>query len=103
MDPVTSAATAPNWFGLVVPLLGMFAIFFVLFVYPQQRQAKKHKEMISALQRGDRIVTSSGVHGEVIRTDENEEFIKVEISKDVVIKLDKSSIARKIEVEVAKN
>jgi preprotein translocase subunit YajC len=98
-----STAAAPGLIGMLLPLLGMFAIFYILLIYPQQRQAKKHKEMANSLQRGDRIVTVGGVHAEVVRADDNDEFIKVEISKEVVVKLDRASVARKIEADVAKS
>jgi preprotein translocase subunit YajC len=88
---------------MLLPLLAMFAIFYVLLIYPQQRQAKKHKEMVNSLQRGDRIVTVGGIHAEVVRADENEEFIQVEISKNTTVRLDRASVSKKIEADVVKS
>ncbi|MDR2152140.1 MAG: preprotein translocase subunit YajC [Helicobacteraceae bacterium] len=103
MPDASTAAAAPNMLSMLLPLLGMFVIFYILLIYPQQRQAKKHKEMTRSLQRGDRIVTVGGIHAEVVRADENEEFIKVEISKDAIVKLDRASVAKKIEADVVKS
>ncbi|MDR2639542.1 MAG: preprotein translocase subunit YajC [Helicobacteraceae bacterium] len=102
MDASATAASS-GLLGMLLPLLGMFFIFYILIILPQQRQAKKHKEMVSSLQRGDRIVTVGGIHAEVVRADDNEEFIKVEISKDTVVKLDRASVAKKIEADVVKS
>ncbi len=55
-----------NVFGLLFPLLLTFAIFYVLLVRPQQRQAKSRQEMLKALKKGDEIVTSGGLHGKII-------------------------------------
>ncbi|MDR2034568.1 MAG: preprotein translocase subunit YajC [Helicobacteraceae bacterium] len=98
-----AAAGAPGLLGMLPPLLVMLAFFYFFIIRPNQQQAKRHKEMIATLQRGDRVVTTGGIYAEVVKADENEEFIKVEISKDVVVKIDKSSVARKIEIDAVKS
>ena len=45
----------------LMPLFLIFAIFYFLLIRPQQRRAKEHKEMVAAVQRGDKIVTSGGI------------------------------------------
>lgn len=44
----------------------LFAIFYFILIRPQQRQRKKHDEMVKALRKGDQIVTAGGVVGEVV-------------------------------------
>ena len=45
----------------LMPLFLIFAIFYFLLIRPQQRRAKEHREMVAAVQRGDKIVSSGGV------------------------------------------
>lgn len=53
-------------FGLLVPLLLTFGIFYFLLVRPQQRQTKERKEMLKALKKGDEVVTAGGLHGKIM-------------------------------------
>jgi preprotein translocase subunit YajC len=51
--------------------------------------------MLSALQKGDKIVTNGGLHAEVIKTEED--FIKIKLSDTAIVKLDRAFVARKID------
>ena len=48
-------------FGTFLPLILIFVVFYFLLIRPQQRKVKQHKEMLSNLKRGDKIVTSGGI------------------------------------------
>jgi preprotein translocase subunit YajC len=69
----------------------------LLVILPQQRQAKKHKEMVENLKKGDKIVTTGGIIAEVVKNEEN--FIKAKIADNVEVKIDKAAVARKLEEE----
>lgn len=60
--------------GSLTPLLFQFGLIFLIFYFliirPQQRQRKKHEEALRNLKRGDRIVTTGGIIGEVIHIKE---------------------------------
>jgi len=79
------------------PLLLLFAIFYFLVIRPQQKQAKKHKEMIASLKKGDKIVTTGGLIAEVVKPEED--FIKVKLNDECIVKLVPDYVARKIEDE----
>ncbi len=49
----------------------MFAIFYFLLIRPQQKKNKEHRQMLSNLRKGDRIVTSGGIHGRITGMDEH--------------------------------
>ena len=83
----------------LLPLIILFVIFYLLVILPQQRQAKKHKLMVSELKKGDKILTTGGIIGEVVRSEP--ENLIVRISKDVEVRIDKSAVARKINDEEA--
>ena len=50
----------------VLPLIAIFAIFYVMLVLPQQKRQKKWQAMVAALKNGDKVVTSGGIRGTVI-------------------------------------
>ena len=50
----------------VVPLIAIFAIFYVMLILPQQKRQKKWQQMLSALKNGDKVVTSGGIRGTII-------------------------------------
>jgi preprotein translocase subunit YajC len=52
-------------FASFIPLILMFVIFYFLLIRPQQKRNKDHRNMIANLKKGDRIITSGGLHGRV--------------------------------------
>ena len=79
-------------FVQLMPLFLIFAIFYFLLIRPQQKRAKQHKEMVATIQRGDKILSSGGMRGKVIRVI-NDNDIEVEISNGVNVVMVKSTIA----------
>ncbi|TQR33676.1 preprotein translocase subunit YajC [Campylobacter sp. MIT 99-7217] len=79
----------------LLPLIVLFAIFYFLVIRPQQKQAKAHKQMISELSKGDKIITNGGLICEVVKPEED--FIKVKLNdENVMAKISKEFIAKKI-------
>tara|TARA_B110000263_G_C15018127_1_gene378254 strand:- start:190 stop:468 length:279 start_codon:yes stop_codon:yes gene_type:complete len=76
----------------LMPLFLIFAVFYFLLIRPQQRRVKEHKEMVAAIQRGDKIVTSGGMRGKVVRI-VNESDIEVEIAQGVNSIIIKSTVS----------
>ncbi len=89
----TAPAGAPGVSGLmsIAPLIVLFVIFYFLLIRPQQKRAKEQKAMISALQKGDNIVTSGGIHGRINSV--NEDTVMVEIADGVKVKMSKDAVA----------
>ncbi|WP_200763445.1 preprotein translocase subunit YajC [Nitrosophilus alvini] len=81
--------------GSLFPLIIIFVIFYFLIIRPQQQQAKKHKEMVESLKKGDKIITTGGIVAEVIKPEED--FIKVKLNDEVVVKIHKDYVAKKLE------
>ena len=79
-------------FGTFLPLILIFAVFYFLLIRPQQRKVKQHKEMLSNLKRGDKIITSGGIICTVNRVADNRE-LTVEISDNVEIKIAPGMVA----------
>jgi preprotein translocase subunit YajC len=75
-----------------VPLLLIFAVFYFLLIRPQQKKAKLHREMLTAVVRGDRIVTNGGLIGTVSKV-MNENELQVEIADGVRVLVVRSMVA----------
>lgn len=92
-EDATSTAATPwmSQFVSMAPIAVLFIIFYFLLIRPQQKKAKDQKEMISSLQKGDNIVSSSGIFGRI--TSVNEDSITVEIADNVRVKMVKDAIA----------
>jgi preprotein translocase subunit YajC len=73
-----------------LPLVVIFVLFYFLLIRPQQKKQKEHRHMVDALSSGDEIVTGGGVLGKVIEV--GEQFVKVEVADDVVIKVQKHTL-----------
>ncbi len=82
--------------GQFLPLIMLFGIFYFLIIRPQQKQQKEHAEMLEALTKGDKIVTTGGLYAEIVKVEED--FIKIKLNDTNIVKLDKNYIARKVEV-----
>ena len=78
-------------FAGFIPLILMFAIFYFLLIRPQQKKTKEHREMISNLKKGDRIVTSGGLHGRI--TGVSDTTLTVEIAEKVRVKVNRGSVS----------
>lgn len=74
-----------------LPFVAIFVLFYFLLIRPQQKRAKEHQALISAVKRGDTIVLSSGLIGKVTRVEEAE--VNMEIAPSVNVRVVKSMIA----------
>ena len=79
----------------------LFAIVWFLVIRPQQVQQKKHKAMVEGLQKGDKIITNGGIICEVLKPEED--FIKVKLNDDVIVRLDRGFVAKKYEPASTEN
>ena len=84
------AADTPGMAGLVFPI-AILIFFYFLFIRPQQKRSKEHKNLIDSLKRGAEVVTNGGLLGKVIEIDDN--FVRVEVAENVVINVQRQAIA----------
>ena len=78
-------------------MVGLFAIMYFIIIRPQQQEAKKHKAMLTALEKGDKIVTNGGLIVDIAKVEDA--FYMVKLDKDTQVRLDKNAVARKFEDE----
>lgn len=75
----------------LIPLAAMFAIFYFLLIRPQQKKVKMHRDFLNKLQRGEEVVTSSGLLGTV--TGMTDKIVTLEVAENVRMKVLKSHVA----------
>ena len=78
-------------FGGFIPIILMFVIFYFLLIRPQQKRQKEHRSMISNLKKGDRIITSGGLHGRITGIDDS--TLTVEIADKVRVKVARANVS----------
>jgi len=78
-----------------LPMVIIFVLFWFLLIRPQQKKAKEHNKMVSELQKGDEVVASSGILGKINKV--TDKFVFLEVADNVVITLQKATIAGKVE------
>lgn len=74
----------------ILPLIIMFAVFYFLIILPQQKKAKKHKEMLAAIKKGDNVLTAGGVYGKVVGV--AEKAITIDVGDGVKMRVNKNYI-----------
>ena len=78
----------------LLPLVLIFVVFYFLLILPQQRKQKKHRQLLTELQKGDRVVTSSGIRGTIANV--KDDTITLLIADGVKIELEKGHVVNKI-------
>jgi len=96
VTPAFAQAAAPGGgfdvLSSLLPILLIIPIFYFLIIRPQQRRAKQHQQMLSAITRGDTIVTNGGLVGKVIRVKDDAD-LEVELAENVRVKVVRSMVA----------
>ena len=98
-DPVQQPGPKGFFDGIGFPLILMFVVmYFLLFRGPKKKQ-KKHKEMLDAVKKNDRIRTIGGILGTVVEVRENDIVVKIDEANNTKIRLARTAIAQVITEE----
>lgn len=81
----------------ILPFVFLIAIMYFVIIRPQNQQAKKHKEMVEALTKGDKIITTGGLVVEIKKVEEK--FFMIKMNNETEARLVKDAVARKYEDE----
>lgn len=103
--PVASVGVAPtppnppqpSAFMTMMPFVAMAAIFYFLMIRPQQKKVKEHDQMVSTLQKGEEVITRSGIIGKIHGI--ADKFITLEVDHNVRIKIVKNQIEMVLRAE----
>ena len=95
LSPAYAGAAAPTpGFDVMsfLPLILIFVVFYFLLIRPQQKRVKEQKAMLTALRRGDRVVTGGGIIGTISKVVSDEEVV-VELAEGVRVRVLRATIA----------
>ena len=81
----------------LLPFVFLIAIMYFVIIRPQQKEAQAKKNMIESLKKGDKVITNGGFIVVIHKVEEN--FLSIEMNKEMIVKIAKDSIAKKYEDE----
>lgn len=74
-----------------LPMLLIIVVFYFFMIRPQMKKAKDHKKYVEEIKKGDRVITTSGIHGKIV--DLNETTFLIEVEGGTKIRFEKSAIS----------
>jgi len=83
------APADPGYMQLLL-MVGLFVMFYFIAIRPQRKRQKEHAELVSNLQKGDEVVTNSGILGKIIKLEEG--YIVLNVTEKVDLKFQRGSI-----------
>jgi preprotein translocase subunit YajC len=89
-QPSQGGGSGAGWSSILM-LVAVVVIFYFFMIRPQSAKAKKEKQFRESLQKGQNVITISGVHGKVVEVKET--TIILEIANNVQIEVEKSAVA----------
>ena len=79
------------WVGL------LFALMYLMLIRPQRKKQKEHNKLLTELKKGDRIVTTGGLFGNIFAIDNERDIIVLKINDTTKLEFLKSSIAARVD------
>lgn len=90
MAPPADGGGGGGFISTIIMFGAIFLIFYFMIIRPQQKRAKERDKLLSNLQKGDKVVTSGGLHGVIAGLDEKTALIQV--AENVKMKFERSAI-----------
>lgn len=88
------AAGGGSIFGSLAPMLIVFAILYFFFIRPQVKKQKEQNAFIKEMQKGDEVVTSSGIIGQISKLDDHE--VTLQVDTKTFLRFTKGAISKEM-------
>lgn len=88
---ILQAAGGGNMLSTLIPMVLIMIVFYFFMIRPQVKKAKDHKKMVEELKKGDKIVTTAGIHGRIV--DMNDTTFLIEVEGGTKIRFDKTAVS----------
>jgi preprotein translocase subunit YajC len=75
-----------------LPFIAIFLIMYFLMIRPQAKKQKQRQQMLQAIQKGDDVITTGGVHGKIMGFKDENKTIIVKVDDNVKLSIDRSAI-----------
>ncbi len=84
-------ATGGSFMALLFPITLMFIVIYFMMIRPQQKEMRRHQDMMANLKKGDEVVTKGGIIGKVANV--SGQTVSIEVSRDVKLRVLKGQVA----------
>src|SRR5688572_12295676 len=74
-----------------LPIIAIGFVFYFMVIGPANKQRKKQQQMLSALKKGDRVITTGGIYGTIQGVEPEAVYLK--IAENVKVKVSRSAIS----------
>ena len=91
MAPPPSGGGGGSLVSTIIMFGAIFLIFYFMIIRPQQKRAKEREKLLSNMQKGDKVVTSGGLHGTIVHIEDK--TVLLQVSDNVKLKYERSAIA----------
>lgn len=82
-----AAAKQPSPWTSMIPLVLIMVVFYFLLIRPQQKKMKEHQLMVKSISKGDQVVTTGGIFGEIVKVEDGAGIIHLQIADNVQIRV----------------
>jgi preprotein translocase subunit YajC len=100
MAPSDGTGGGGSLISTLIMFGAIFLIFYFMIIRPQQKRAKDREKMLSNMEKGDKVITSGGLHGIIAGLDEK--TVLLAISENVKVKVERSAITSIISAKEVK-
>lgn len=90
--PVAANASPNGSMMSLLPMIGIFVVFWFLMIRPQMKKQKEHRAMVEALGKGDPVICSGGIYGKITKLEE--QILHVEIAEGVEIRIQRAAVTQ---------
>lgn len=98
-------APGPGGSGAIVTQIlffaAIFAIFYFLLIRPQQKQRREREQLLASLKKGDRVVTTSGLHGTI--TGITDQTVTLRVADQVKLEFDRAAVGRVVQPQAERD
>lgn len=88
--PPAGPGGTPMWMGNLFLIVSFMLIFYFLLLRPQQKRQKQAQKMLESLKRGDRVITTGGIHGTILNV--KDDVVTIKIDDNVKVDVSKSAV-----------
>jgi preprotein translocase subunit YajC len=100
---LTAGAAGGSWLTMLLPLVLFFALMYFMIMRPQKKEQQRVKSMLSSMEVGDSVVTTSGFYGVIIDITDEDVILEFGNNKNCRIPMRKAAIAEVEKAEVAES
>jgi preprotein translocase subunit YajC len=88
-----AGGSAGGGFEMLI-MLGVFGLIFYFMLYrPQAKRVKEHKNLVTALTKGDEVLTQGGMVGKIVKVSDEKDFIEIGLNDTTTIVIQKSAVS----------